>query len=216
MSDVVGGVPAGEEEARAEEAQAPRQGQGVNHASGVPAQPSGSGVDVMAQEAVRVLDTKTNKITTIPACELAEGMIRARVDGIEGEVFVDAKTLRKETTFRHPPFDEKVRDLLREFAEALADVYPTTVEQWEDGFRRDMNPEKEIGIWVNIVSCYRHFTEVKVSDPAKKNDIFQLILACVNNGPERALATVTLKSLSRKRAAQIVAEIASRGKAKGE
>jgi hypothetical protein len=128
---------------------------------------------------------------------------------VEGDVFVEAGTLET-SPHRHPPFDEKTRDFLRQLQEALAEVHPRTVEQWEDGFRRDAHPEREMQFWASVAGCYRHFTESKVYNSAVRQDIFRLVFVCLNNGPEAALATVNLAVLSRKRAGQIIAEIAAK------
>jgi hypothetical protein len=95
------------------------------------------------QEAVRVYDLETKTITTIPAQELAPGMIRAKVEGIEGEVFIEAAQMG-ETPYRQPPFSEGIRKRLEEIRNTFVEVRPLSLEEWEDGFRRDTNPEKEV------------------------------------------------------------------------
>jgi hypothetical protein len=42
---------------------------------------------------VRVYDFDTNKATSIPACELAPGMLKVQIRGFEGEFWVDATQL---------------------------------------------------------------------------------------------------------------------------
>lgn len=163
----------------------------------------------MATQTVRVLDTTTQQIITIPASELTPGMMRVHIEGVEGDVFVEAGTLET-SPHRHPPFDEKTRAFLRQLQVALGEVHPKTVEQWEDGFRRDAHPDTEMRFWAGVASCYRHFTEGKVHDHAVRQDIFRLVFVCLNNGPGAALATVNLTVLSRKRAGQIIAEIAAK------
>lgn len=167
----------------------------------------------MTDQTVRVLDAATQQIITIPASELAPGMMRVHIEGVEGDVFVEAGTLET-SAHRHPPFDEKTRAFLRQLQEALAEVHPRTVEQWEDGFRRDAHPDREMQFWAGVAACYCHFTEGKVHDSAVRQDIFRLVFVCLNNGPDKALATAPLTVLSRKRASQIIAEIAA--KAGGE
>jgi hypothetical protein len=163
----------------------------------------------MAEQTVRVLDAETQQIITIPASELTPGMMRVRIEGVEGDVFVEAGTLET-SPHRHPPFDEKTRDFLRQLQEALAEVRPKTVEQWEDGFRRDAHPDREMRFWAGVAACYRHFIEGKVHGHAVRQDIFRLVFVCLNTGPDAALATVNLAVLSRKRAGQITAEIAAK------
>lgn len=165
----------------------------------------------MAEKTVRVLDSQTGKIISIPASELAPGMVLARMDSPEGdlgEVYVDASTVET-APLRHPPFDDNGREFLRRLAYHLAEVCPRTVEDWEDGFRRDTHPEKEMLVWANIVNSYLHFSAGRVRELTKKQDIFLLLVSYFTNGPEAALATTPLRALSRKRAAEIVAEVES-------
>jgi hypothetical protein len=161
----------------------------------------------MAEPMVRIFDFATQQVHTIPARELAPGMIRVKLGARPelGEVYVDARQLH-DAPRRHPPFPEHFQDYFRQLSELLADVCPKTPEQWEDGFRQDTHPWQEIEIWCNIAGAFRHFAAGK-SGPVRR-DIFQLIVAFINNGPETALATVSLKVLARKRAAEIVAELA--------
>src|SRR5690349_5054197 len=105
------------------------------------------------REMVRVFDSDTGKITTIPAAELAPGMVRITVQGMEGEFWADASKL-KQSPYRHPPFSEEVRDILRNIQQALEEVYPLSLEQWEDGFRRDTNAEREIAFWQHLSRVY--------------------------------------------------------------
>ena len=44
----------------------------------------------MADQTARVLDANTQQIITIPASELAPGMMRVHIEGVEGDVFVEA------------------------------------------------------------------------------------------------------------------------------
>jgi hypothetical protein len=157
-----------------------------------------------AQDTVRVYDFATKQIMIIPAAELAPGMVCAQVEGIEGEVWIDAKGL-KEGPFRHPPFGEEVRAHLRRLQDVLHDVYPITVEQWEEGFRRDADPEPEIATWLRIADVYEHFTEGHALDQEHKRDIFDVILACVNNGKDYVSQTTSPRTLSRARVREIAA-----------
>src|SRR5690242_11984238 len=60
----------------------------------------------MTQGTIRILDLDTKKVTTIPASELAPGMIRVKYEGLEGEFFVEAAKLKSRAPLRHPPFGE--------------------------------------------------------------------------------------------------------------
>ena len=166
----------------------------------------------MTQGTVNVLDLDTNAITTIPAGELAEGMLRARMEGIDGEIWVEASKLKSGGPLRHPPFEEDLRDILRRLGQTFADVCPRTLEEWEDELRRDTHPEQEIALWVVMEEVFLHFTSGRSLDEEQKIDIFSVVLACVNNGPEYVLATTSPRTLSRKAVKEIVEYFQERGK----
>jgi hypothetical protein len=164
-------------------------------------------------DTVRVYDFQTEQLTTIPASELAQGMVRARVIGIEGDVWVAASQAIP-SEYRHPPFPEDIRDYLRQLQKTFADVYPRTIEQWEDGFRRDTHPDREIALWLYMGDVFEHFTSGQPLDADQKRDIFQVILASVNNGTKHVLATTNPRTLSKKRVREIVDWMA-KGRASG-
>jgi hypothetical protein len=160
----------------------------------------------MAIPTVRVEDPDTKQIVTIPATELAPGMIRVKVEG-RGEFFADASTLNAEGEPRHPQFPEQIRAAVSAIRDAFADVRPLSSDEWERGFYCDLRPVREICGWLQMAVAYRHFTRHLQPGPAeleKKQDVFQVILACVNNGPQHALATASAPTLSRKRIVQLV------------
>jgi hypothetical protein len=110
---------------------------------------------------------------------------------------------------RHGPFGERILPFTCAIKAALDDVYPNTHEQWEEGFRRDTNPEKEIAIWLNIAGAYKHFTDGRALSPEQKQDIFQVILAAANTGTGYVPQTARWRTLSRSRVKLMVAELMS-------
>jgi hypothetical protein len=168
----------------------------------------------MAEEMVRVLDPATGQLTTIPARELAPGMIRATVQGIEGEVWLSAAALGP-SPLRHPPFGEELRQRMVELRDTFHDVYPRTAEEWEDGFRRDLHAEQEIAAWLHMAKAFRHFTDGRTLSPEQRRDIFDVIVATVNNGRDKVLLTTNPLTLSRRRVRQIVDFVQPEQKGKG-
>jgi hypothetical protein len=156
----------------------------------------------MAIERVRVFDFDTNRLTTIPAAELAPGMLRARVLGIEGEVWIDGSTEFAEEV-RHPEFDEETRAYFRRLQSVFHDVYPQSLERWEYGFRCDMHPEREIALWLHMANCFEHFTAGRDLSPEQRWDIYVMILDTVNNGNDKVHLTTNPATLSRRRVQEI-------------
>ena len=76
----------------------------------------------------------------------------------------------------HPPFDAEVRALLEEIRARLEPVFPMTLEEWEDGFRRDQTPEREIAIWVHISKRFE-VESLNAAEADAKMEAFKAILA---------------------------------------
>jgi hypothetical protein len=105
---------------------------------------------------------------------------------------------------------------IRAIQDALADVRPLTFEEWEDGFRRDTNPDAEIRIWLWIAYAYLHFTRGRDLDLEQKRDILLVMVVCASNGPEHAALTLNPRTISRKRVRQMVKELARLGPPEGQ
>jgi hypothetical protein len=158
----------------------------------------------MSEPTVRIYDPETDTLTTIPARELAPGVIRAQLTGVEGDVWIEP-TRWREPEYQHPPFPDDIRkNYLERFQATFADVYPRTVEEWEDGFRRDAHPNQEIAIWVCIANVFEHFTAGRDLSAEQRQDIFHTVLACANNGKDYVLFTTNPRTLSKKRVREIV------------
>ena len=166
---------------------------------------------------VRVRNLETNQTITIPAGELAPGMLRVMLkkgpDEPGGEeVWVDVAqrlALGGKAPYQHPPLSDDLRNVLPELQETFHDVYPRTLEEWADGFRRDLQPEQEIALWLHMARVFRHFTEGRDLSTDQRQDIFDVILACVNNGPAHVQATTGHRTLSRKRGREIANMVCS-------
>jgi hypothetical protein len=73
-----------------------------------------------------------------------------------------------------------------------------------------MDPQTEIAIWRRMEEAYDHFVQGQNKSPDQKKDIFGVILACVNNGPENVLRTTSARTLSRTDVRGIVDYLMSR------
>jgi hypothetical protein len=77
----------------------------------------------------------------------------------------------------HSPFPDSLRTSVRLIQEAFADVWPRTVEEWEDGLRRELHHQKEIGYWLCMADTYKHFTAGRDLSNKQRKDIFGVIVA---------------------------------------
>jgi len=149
-----------------------------------------------AESSVWVYDFDTRRVTPMPARELAPGMIRARVEGIEGEVWVDGAQA-KPAPLRHPPFTGERLARVRRLWQALEGVSPKSLAAWEVGFRRDTNPDRELDIWDHIVRVFRKFTAGRRVPSGRKKDILHVVITASMNGPDAVRWTAERGSLSR-------------------
>ena len=151
----------------------------------------------------RVYDIETRNVYQIPDAELAPGMLQARIQGIEGTVWVDASQLRRgEPKFFQ--FGEDLRDNIRAIKATFDEVSPQSLEEWEDGFRRDADPKREIDLWLHMADVFDRATEEKSLTLEQKRDYFRVIVACSNAPRDQVLFVADRKVISRSEAEQVV------------
>src|SRR5689334_3480945 len=154
------------------------------------------------QETVPFLDTATGKVVQIPAAELRPGAVQAKVRGIDGLVWVMADEV-KPGEVRHPPFSEEILAYVRRIREVFAEHRPLTVDEWQDGFRRDLRPSNEIALWLHAADVYEEFAANEPS-PRRREDVYATIVACLNASPDGVWHVLELTALSRPEAQRII------------
>jgi hypothetical protein len=87
-------------------------------------------------------DVPSGRVVRIPPSELRPGCVQARMEGVDGVVWISPDQV-EQGEIRHPPFDEDIRAYIRDIRAAFAEHRDLSFEEWEDGFRRDANPERE-------------------------------------------------------------------------
>ena len=150
------------------------------------------------QEFVRIYDFKTKTITTIPAAELAPGMIRIRLSGSDEIYWVDASQISDaKSRYWHPPFSGALKEQIVFIQRALSDVHFKTFENWEDGFRQDLNAKQEIEIWFRAAMLYSSFAESHHLNREQKHEAFSVLGACLNGTRSTVFETINLNLLPR-------------------
>jgi hypothetical protein len=88
---------------------------------------------------------------------------------------------------RHAPLSPDVRSRLEEIRAALSEVHSLPLDAWEDGFRRDAHPEREIALWLHTARAYERLTTQRLGNlkPAHKHILFKVLLAAMS-GRQRA------------------------------
>lgn len=147
-------------------------------------------------------DVPSGRVIRIPPTELRPGCVQARVEGVEGIVWILPEQVQ-EGPIRHPPFDEEIRSYIRDIQAAFAERRDLSVEEWEEGFRRDGNPLREIAGFSYAADVYRLFTKNE-QDVTRRADVYRLLIACMTTSPESVWHVVKLNSLTRLEAEHIV------------
>lgn len=65
----------------------------------------------------------------------------------------------KEGACRSPPFSSELKNKIERIQKAFSEHSAMTLEDWEDGFRRDANPASEIGVLLHCVEVYEQFAK---------------------------------------------------------
>lgn len=160
----------------------------------------GHGLDEALEKALasrrllRVYDFATKKITEIAASELPPGMMPAQVAGVEGPVWVDQTQIKPGTHYYHPPFTCEIRREIEHIATALKDVYPLSLQQWEDGFRRDQCAEKELFQFNCIAEAYVRMTTGTKLTQAQKKEYFRAMV--ITSASDRDSFTASFRAVA--------------------
>ena len=141
----------------------------------------------MSEEMIEVYDSETHQLCTIPAKEFVPDMGAHRVFTVPIEEL-------KKGDYRHPPLPEPAKSVCRQLAESLHEVSPGTAEEWEDDFRHDLHPEREMLFWCRVGKVYEHFTKGRVLDLEQKKDVYRAVLAIANGEHAKGLKVRTLSA----------------------
>ena len=144
---------------------------------------------------VAIYDFETRELRWVAAQALPTGLLQVQVTGIDHPVWVDPAKL-KQGGLRHPPFEPEVREVFTQLKLALDEVYPRTIDEWEDGFRRDSDPEREIAIWMHIANVYQAVTSKRPFSLTARHDILKVLLACTTAPREFVLQTVPITAIT--------------------
>jgi hypothetical protein len=137
---------------------------------------------------VTLWDMPSDTFTRIPESELAPGMVSCQVPGHKGVVWREAASSDlKGTPYRHPQFRGEMRSLIESLVGAFPGLLEWSYEEWEDGLRKDTNPDREIRYWLAAARVFRKFAEGRTFDCRK--EIFRFLTIC-NLTPREFLPVV--------------------------
>jgi hypothetical protein len=94
----------------------------------------------------------------------------------------------------HPPFSGARRASVLYIERSLRDVYPKTLEEWEEGFRCDRYVDQELELWVRVSRCLNDLTRNGMN-PERRRDAFKVLGACLNSTPATVFNRVAVRGL---------------------
>lgn len=162
------------------------------------------------KDIVKVYNPTTKTITEMSASQLTPNMIQARLEGSEEVNWIDAGELKMGER-RRESFSEDVRDLIKEIKIKLNEVYPMSIEKWEDGFLRDLNPEPEITLWLHVANIYNEQTSNQNLSLEQKSEYFRVLGTCMNSPRERVLQLANPQLITKVEAERIIAKFFGEG-----
>jgi hypothetical protein len=156
------------------------------------------------EDTVRVYNPTTKTVTELPASQLTPNLIQAQVEGLNGVYWVDARELKMGER-QAESFPEEVRNYLREIKSKLDEVYPMSLEEWEDGFLRDAHPEQEIALWLHVADLYSRFTSERDFSSEQKKEYFRVLVTCMNSSRERVLQLYSPQLITKAETEKVIA-----------
>lgn len=153
-------------------------------------------------ETVLFYDVEVGRAVCIPKRELRPGAVEVQIQGMDDLVWILPDQVSAGPIL-HEPFDEEVRDCIREIQATFAEHYSLSFDQWEEGFRRDTNPAQEIALWLHAGEVYRHFAADEPSAD-RRQDIYRCIAACLTASADNVWNVLEPQVLTREEAEQVV------------
>jgi hypothetical protein len=105
---------------------------------------------------------------------------------------------------RHPPFSDAYRPFFEKMSRLFAEFDLGSADAWEDDFRRDTHPEREMALWKQLASCYEHFLQDGQWTFESRKELFCLLMSCMSFGPKHALRELNIRHISRPKARTVV------------
>lgn len=153
-------------------------------------------------DTVPFYDFDVKSVVQIPRRELSPGVIEVQIQGIEGLVWVLPDQLQQ-GPIRHEPFSDEIRDYLTRIRTAFFEHRNLSIDEWEDGFRRDASPEREIALWSHAADVYVQFTS---DEPLhdRRVDVYRCIVACMTTSPDSVWSVLEPQALNKSEAKRVV------------
>lgn len=93
---------------------------------------------------------------------------------------------------------------IRALQSVFADVDASSIEKWADGFKRDIDPERELEVWERIAAAYKAYCDGKNLSLDAKKDVHSLLLLRSMAPTDEVLNRIQLKELSKEQATAVL------------
>lgn len=161
-----------------------------------------------ARQPVRLYDADLARAVTVPAGELAEGMIQVQLVGPDepaGRVWVDQSRFKCGTAKRSQ-VGGRLRKRIKAIRRALAEVRPLTTREWAEGFERDVHPKHEVAVWEHLAACYTALA-ADHADAGERAEVLRVGVRATMTAPGLAGMTITSRVLPERRVREIAAYV---------
>ena len=105
---------------------------------------------------------------------------------------------------RHDTLSESLIARIHELQPVFAEVYPRTMEEWIDGFKHDLRPEREVAIWEAMASAYSSFITNRTLTSDARHEVFGFLLQRSMDDKRSVLASAAPKHLTRPEVEELV------------
>jgi hypothetical protein len=105
--------------------------------------------------------------------------------------------------FWNHEFSLAQKQLLAAIREAVADAFPISRDDWEDGFRKGAAPEREIALWEHVTKFYSYFASKRVPTIAGRKELLSFLFQCAAGYEAGHAARQDLKHIESKLAETI-------------
>lgn len=95
---------------------------------------------------------------------------------------------------------------IKHIQSTFQEVYPSTLEETINNFKRDQNPDNEIAIWLDMSSAYKKYLMSKNDklDLPRKREVFKLLLSRSMMPSNEAILNAELKILDENEANKVL------------
>lgn len=124
-------------------------------------------------------------------------------DSNETVELVDFKKIQPAPTQPDQLSDEQ-RTRIKSLQKTFSEVDGQSVEQWNNSFRRDENPEREIKVWERLAKAYVKYCSRRRLPIETRKEIYKVLLLRSMSPPGYVLKELELKRLSESDAIEVM------------